>query len=112
MSTRSLTLNPLLLSPPGVLQGLSKVDSGRPVGALLVAQMSCAGNLITPEYTKACVDMVEGDAEAGLGVGFISQSRISEHADLLHMTPGVNMASDGDGLSQKYVSVEEAVKNR
>ena len=46
---------------PGVLEGVQAAakGKGRKVGALIVAEMSSAGNLAKGEYTKGCVEMGE-----------------------------------------------------
>ena len=46
------------------------------LGALLVTEMSNAGNLFTPSYTAACVDL--GEQKKDVVVGFIAQSRVSK----------------------------------
>ena len=49
---------------------------GRGLGALLVAEMSNAGNLFNSAYTTATVDL--GVQNTEVVVGFIAQSRVSK----------------------------------
>ena len=44
--------------------------------------------------------------------GYVGQSRLSDRADIIQFTPGVNLSSSGDSLGQQYVSPEEAVMKR
>ena len=44
--------------------------------------------------------------------GYVGQSRLSDRADTIQFTPGVNLSSSGDSLGQKYVSPEQAVIDR
>ena len=97
---------------PGVLEGVQTAakGKGREVGALLVAEMSSAGNLARGEYTKGCVEM--GEARPEMLAGFICQSRLSKDYGLVQMTPGVHRAVAGDGGDQKYVTPSKAIMER
>jgi len=99
------------LPGPGLLQGV-QAGTTRPMGVLLVAEMSNAGNLFSQEYTKAVVQMGEDKDVAGLVSGFISQSRVSKRAGLVQMTPGVHLAESCDSGDQRYTSPAEAVKDK
>ena len=78
-------------------------------GLLLIAQMSSAGNLITPDYTAACVAAAE--KHSSRIAGFIAQQRLTDAPHLLTMTPGVQRVSGGtDTLGQQYNSVEQCVE--
>ena len=46
------------------------------MGVLLVAEMSCAGNLISGSYTRESVKL--GERNKNVVVGFIAQSRVSQ----------------------------------
>ena len=111
------------LPGPGVLQGLENrvdVDSNysdnRPKGALILAQMSSSGNLLTDDYGKKCVEMYNQSRTKNLQVppvGFIGQCKmISNDPNFIQMTPGVSLVSKGDNLGQNYVSVENAIQER
>lgn len=97
---------------PGVLEGVHAAANGkgREVGALIVAEMSSAGNLAKGEYTKGCVEM--GEARPGLVSGFICQSRLSKDYGMVQMTPGVHRAVAGDGGDQRYVTPSKAILER
>ncbi|KAJ9133584.1 OMPdecase-domain-containing protein [Pleurostoma richardsiae] len=80
-------------------------------GLLLLAQMSTKGCLMTPAYTRACVEAAR--AHRGFVMGYVAQESLnSEPADqFVHMTPGCklppegeeeNGALEGDGLGQQY----------
>lgn len=89
-------------------------------GLLIFAQMSSAGNLMTPAYTSACVAAARDHKE--FVIGFIAQESLNSEAkdDFIVMTPGCQLPpsdedaeeddsdddSDveiqGDGLGQQY----------
>ena len=69
---------------------------------LLLAQMSSAGNLFTPEYTAACV--AQAREHADFVMGFIAQGSLNEREgdNFITMTPGVQLAAGGDAHGQQY----------
>ncbi|KAI1476602.1 Orotidine 5'-phosphate decarboxylase [Daldinia eschscholtzii] len=80
-------------------------------GLLILAQMSSEGNLMTKEYTQACVEAAREHKD--FVMGFISQETLnSESSDaFISMTPGCQLPPDGDeedgsvagdGLGQQY----------
>ena len=79
-------------------------------GLLILAQMSSAGNYMTPEYTQACVEAARENKD--FVMGFISQGTLNTEPDddFISMTPGVqlppegaeNEAIAGDGMGQQY----------
>ncbi|CAB1328414.1 unnamed protein product [Coregonus sp. 'balchen'] len=92
---------------PGVVEGLSVVGLPLDRGCLLIAQMSSQGSLATGNYTQAVVKMAEEHSD--FVFGFISGSKISSKPEFLHMTPGVQMQSRGDGLGQQYSSPDDVI---
>lgn len=103
------------------LQNLGPPPHAR--GLLLLAQMSSEGNLITPEYTNACVAAARDHREFVLG--FISQRTLNAPNDaFLNFTPGVSFppvcaqcseaephedTGRKDGLGQRWRSPREVV---
>ncbi|KAI0845785.1 Orotidine 5'-phosphate decarboxylase [Daldinia vernicosa] len=80
-------------------------------GLLILAQMSSEGNLMTKEYTQACVEAAREHKD--FVMGFISQETLnSEDTDsFISMTPGCQLPPEeneedssvaGDGLGQQY----------
>lgn len=100
-------INAHALPGPGVLQGLAAVGKPLGHGCLLIAQMSSQGSLATGDYTQAVVKMAEDHTD--FVFGFISGTKISEKPGLVHMTPGVQMLTGGDGLGQQYSSPEDVI---
>ncbi|KAI1388491.1 Orotidine 5'-phosphate decarboxylase [Hypoxylon trugodes] len=80
-------------------------------GLLILAQMSSEGNLMTNEYTQACVEAAREHKD--FVMGFISQETLNtDPADtFISMTPGCQLPPEGDeedgdvagdGLGQQY----------
>ncbi|TKA26650.1 hypothetical protein B0A50_04758 [Salinomyces thailandicus] len=69
---------------------------------LLLAQMSSADNLFTPEYTSACVHHARQNQN--FVVGFIAQRSLNEKEgdNFITMTPGVQLSAGGDAMGQQY----------
>ncbi|KAK5110437.1 hypothetical protein LTR62_005788 [Meristemomyces frigidus] len=78
---------------------------------LLLAQMSSAGNLMTPEYTSQCLHHARQNKD--FVMGFIAQQSLNrEKSDnFITMTPGVQLASGpgSDGLGQQYNTPDKVV---
>ncbi|RKF82846.1 Orotidine 5'-phosphate decarboxylase [Golovinomyces cichoracearum] len=80
-------------------------------GLLILAQMSSSGNLVTKEYTDACVEAARDFKE--FVIGFVSQEPLNRKLDdqFLSFTPGCQLPPLGqdenselasDGKGQKY----------
>lgn len=82
----------------GIFKAFKEAEST--CGLLLIAQLSCKGNLITGSYTKKTKELAEKHSDCV--IGFICQEKLSDQPDLLHMTPGVNLKVKGDDLGQQY----------
>jgi len=95
------------LPGPGVVQGVKEGSVDSPVGVLIVAEMSNAGNLFTASYTEKCVKI--GEENKNIVTGFISQSRVSKNPAMIQFTPGVHISLQGDKQDQRYSSPSEAV---
>uniref|UniRef100_A0A9J7YAF3 Orotidine 5'-phosphate decarboxylase n=1 Tax=Cyprinus carpio carpio TaxID=630221 RepID=A0A9J7YAF3_CYPCA len=107
ISSWAHTIKAYALPGPGVLQGLGAAGKPLGQGCLLIAQMSSQGSLATGDYTQAVVKMAEDHIY--FVFGFINVSKISEKPGLVHMTPGVQILSGGDGLGQQYSSPEDVI---
>ena len=53
-----------------------------------------------------------GEGDVDFCCGFICQSRVSRSGSLIHVTPGVKLDCEGDGLGQQYVTPRAAVIDR
>ncbi|KAL7624519.1 Dihydroorotate dehydrogenase (fumarate) [Parahypoxylon ruwenzoriense] len=80
-------------------------------GLLILAQMSSAGNLMSKEYTQACVEAAREHND--FVMGFISQETLNSQSTdaFISMTPGCQLPPEGeeedatvagDGLGQQY----------
>jgi uridine monophosphate synthetase len=79
-------------------------------GCLLIAEMSSKGHLLTSDYTQAVVAM--GKQHKDFVTGFISTSRVCEDPSFIHLSPGVSLSQQCDGLGQQYLTPEEVVTVR
>ncbi|KAK3057723.1 orotidine 5'-phosphate decarboxylase, partial [Teratosphaeriaceae sp. CCFEE 6253] len=71
--------------------------------------MSSAGNLLTPEYTAACVQQARRHKDFVLG--FIAQQSLNKEAgdNFICLTPGVQLAPGGDALGQQYSTPQKVI---
>lgn len=85
-------------------------------GLLLLAEMSSAGNLMTQDYTEACVKAARENKE--FVVGFVSQRTLNSETDdaFLSFAPGVSLPAEGeidgiksDGKGQQWRGPEEVI---
>ncbi|TKA66613.1 hypothetical protein B0A55_08153 [Friedmanniomyces simplex] len=76
---------------------------------LLLAQMSSAGNLLTPEYTAQCVHHARRNRDFVLG--FIAQQSLNKEAgdNFITMTPGVQLTPGGDAHGQQYNTPQRVI---
>lgn len=100
-------VNAHILPGPGIVEGLKKVGIERERGLLLLAEMSSAGNFITPQYTQSAVELAMEHAD--FVVGFISQQQITEDPRFVHLTPGIQFQDTQDVLGQRYITPEIAI---
>ena len=92
----------------GLIEGLKEVGLPKGRGGLLLAELSAKGNLIDEEYTQQAIELAKKHSD--FIIGFISQKRLVEGDDFIHMMPGVNIADKGDNLGQQYNTPGTAVK--
>jgi len=100
-------INAHTIPGPGIISGLKEGGMAQGRGLLLLAEMSSQGNLASGDYTSKTVTMAENDKE--FVMGFISQQRLSSDPAFIYMTPGVNLASEGDQLGQQYNSPKSVI---
>ncbi len=97
----------------GLIEGLAQANiSPKERGFLLIAEMSSAEQLGNSEFRRQTLSLAQKYADSV--VGFIAQRRLegSDPSDWLTFIPGVHPFSHGDHLGQKYISPQEAFRNR
>lgn len=95
---------------PGIIDGLASGASKKPLGLLLLAQMSSRGSLAKGDYTDQCVAMARDHSDKVMG--FIAQEALTAEPDFICMTPGISIATNSDKLGQQYTSPEQAIVER
>lgn len=96
----STTISTEYVSPPSTnMNGSTRfLDQPPPLarGLLLLAQLSSADNLISPGYTKRCVELAR--AHKDFVLGFIAQESLNSAPgdNFVVMTPGVNLPPTTD----------------
>lgn len=98
------------LPGPGVVEGLKRAGLDNGNALLLLAQLSSNGCLIDQAYTQAAVRMALANLD--FVIGFICQERLTDDPCLIHMTPGVQLASKGDALGQQYNTPFHAIAEK
>ncbi|MCF6238544.1 MAG: orotidine-5'-phosphate decarboxylase [Candidatus Marinimicrobia bacterium] len=104
-----------MIAGEAILDGLFG-DLERPRSGFLLARMSAKGNLISETYTRQVLEIgkrrkecVSGYIGHGHDVEDIKRFRNKIPPDQLLLMPGVNLDSQGDGLGQQYLTVEDAI---
>ena len=93
---------------PGVVSGLqAAIQENETRGCVLIAELSCKGQLLGKNAVEACFAAANQDPD--YVVGFICQNRITNDVRFLHLTPGVASAVTSDSLGQQYRTPTEAV---
>lgn len=100
-------VNAHTLPGPGIIQGLAEAGLQKQRGLLLLAEMSSANNLFTPDYVKKTLAMAQQHPD--FVFGFISQHKLSDEPHWIYLTPGVQMNATGDNLGQQYITPEKAI---
>ena len=100
-------INAHSLPGPGVVSGLASVDTQKPRGLLLIAEMSSDENLISTSYTEKTVQLAEKFSE--FVTGFIAQKKLSPAPQWIYLTPGVQIGQENDALGQCYITPEQAI---
>lgn len=102
---------------PGIISALARAshnadeNCSKPLGLILLAEMSSKGNLATglPGYKERTIEMAKEDE--GMVFGFISMGSIAGD-NFVYMTPGVKLSVCGDGLGQQYTTPEEVIEKK
>lgn len=89
---------------PGIIDGLKEVGLHKGRGLLLLAEMSSKGSLATGTYTEETLKMAETHKD--FVIGFITQRQLLDDPCFINLTPGVNLAIEGDKLGQQYNTPE------
>jgi uridine monophosphate synthetase len=100
-------INAHSLPGAGIVSGLAEIGMKKQRGLLLLAEMSSAENLFTPEYTQKTVQMAE--AFGDFVMGFISQHKLSADPRWIYMTPGIQLSEGKDTLGQQYTTPRQAI---
>jgi len=101
-------VNAHTLPGPGIIEALREVGLPKGRGLLLLAELSSKGALTTPEYAEATVEMAKQYPD--FVFGFISQRKLTDDPQFIHMTPGVNLGKKGDSLGQQYNTPEKVIR--
>lgn len=103
-------------SLPGqhVLKGLKSLmgDHLGHRGVFLLAELSSAGNLITPTYTAATMKIATEGLDIDIVSGVVSQNNVLDRPGLIQLTPGVKLEQGGDELGQQYNTPLYVVKEK
>lgn len=100
-------INAHVLPGPGIIEGLKEAGMEKQRGLLLLAQMSSKQNLFTADYVNATVEMALKNKD--FVIGFIAQNKLIDEPQFIHMTPGVNLDSNGDKLGQNYLHPHKVI---
>lgn len=92
---------------PGIVEGLASVGLAKGNGLLLLAEMSTKGNLFDQHYTQSVLEIAE--VYPDFVIGFIATQRLNNNQNHIYMTPGVNVAQQGDKLGQSYLTPEQVI---
>lgn len=103
------------LTGPSIIQGLKNSLAGlsESRGVFLLAEISSAGNLITPQYTESTSKLAVADVDADFVAGIVCQNpNVVPNAGLLQLTPGCKIDTNSDGLGQQYNTPEYVIKEK
>jgi len=103
-------VNAHIIPGPGIIEGLASGVSKKPLGLLLLAQMSSRGSLAKGDYSNHCVAMARKYSNDVMG--FIAQEALTTEPDFICMTPGISLDHHSDKLGQQYTSPEQAIVDR
>ena len=96
------------IAGPGIIDAVRSLQNSHSCGMLLIAELSCKGNLIDATYTNNVINMMQENKDIVIGV--IGQ-KCSIGDQFIKATPGVHMELSGDSLGQQYNTPEVAIEN-
>lgn len=98
----------------GIVDGLKNgVGDYSNKGVFLLAEMSSKGNLINQKYTKDTMELAMDASNNDFIAGIVCQNLgVVTNPGLIQLTPGVQLNSTNDELSQQYNSPETVVKDK
>jgi orotidine-5'-phosphate decarboxylase len=98
-------VNASVLAGEGTVAGLKEAR-----GLLILAEMSSKGSLATGSYTSQSVEIAQDHSD--FVMGFVAGGTLENpraEVDFVVFTPGINRATQGDGLGQQYQSPDSAI---
>ncbi len=108
--------NAHILPGEGVIDGLKKVGKPLGRGCLLLAEMSSKGTMAHGEYTMKAVDMAKKHDDFIMGFISVNPKQWpcynTMDKGMIHMTPGVHLAREGDELGQQYTSPHDVIAEK
>ena len=102
--------NAHIITGGGIVDCLAAEGLARGNGLLLIAQMSSAGALSSPDYVAANIALARQYPE--FVMGFIAQEQLCEDPGFIHMTPGVKFSAEKLASGQCYVTPHSAITAR
>lgn len=97
----------------GILHGLKSIltNESESRGVFLLAEMSCADNLITTKYVDDTIAMAEQNRTFVAGI--VGQNCVAANVPgLIQLTPGVKIDDTMDELGQQYNTPEYVIKEK
>ena len=98
------------LPGPGLIEGLREIGRPKSRGLLLLAEMSCRGNLLDSEYTKKTVQLAQQYPD--FVMGYITQHRVCDNPTSIHFTPGVKLSPGFEALGQQWNTPKTVIAER
>lgn len=94
----------------GIIKGLQSVlkDASVERGVFLLAELSCAGNLINAKYTEDTIALAAASGSFVAGIVCQTKSVVTD-VGLIQLTPGVRIDDRSDELGQQYDTPEYVI---
>lgn len=103
------------LAGPSQIQGLKSAlpAASDNRGVFVLAELSSAGNLISPEYTEASIKLALNGDHSDFVAGVVAQTKgVLSDPGLLQLTPGCKIDEKSDTLGQQYNTPEHVIKEK